>query len=319
MSESFIYKFVFRQGVFSKNYCTLRDNVKTYIKKRDKSIRKYQRGNAKKNLHKYRDKVNVALSRNDGARRQEAWQDNVTTRTNKSACRQGAWQENATISRAYSAGRQKAWQENVTTRRNKSACRQGAWQENATISRAYSAGRQKAWQENVTTRRNKSACRQGAWQDNVTISRTYSAGRQKAWQDNVTISRNCSKEHNKSRQYWIIFKLCTIFSTAPDTGHSPLSEGLDPPLVLVVILSLERKLKNGALACEQALLFGRVKRVSRERASEQASGEAARGLGPSLARSREAHFARPNRRACSQANRAPVNSLEQKATRGFVL
>ena len=237
----------------------------------------------KKNLHKYRDKVNVALSRNDGARRQEAWQDNVTTRTNKSACRQGAWQENATISRTYSAGRQKAWQENVTTRRN------------------------------------KSACRQGAWQDNVTISRTYSAGRQKAWQDNVTISRNCSKEHNKSRQYWIIFKLCTIFSTAPDTGHSPLSEGLDPPLVLVVILSLERKLKNGALACEQALLFGRVKRVSRERASEQASGEAARGLGPSLARSREAHFARPNRRACSQANRAPVNSLEQKATRGFVL
>ena len=283
MSESFIYKFVFRQGVFSKNYCTLRNNVKTYIKKRDKSIRKYQRGNAKKNLHKYRDKVNVALSRNDGARRQEAWQDNVTTRTNKSACRQGAWQENATISRAYSAGRQKAWQENVTARRN------------------------------------KSACRQGAWQDNVTISRTYSAGRQKAWQDNVTISRNCSKEHNKSRQYWIIFKLCTIFSTAPDTGHSPLSEGLDPPLVLVVILPLERKLKNGALACEQALLFGRVKRVSRERASEQASGEAARGLGPSLARSREAHFARPNRRACSQANRAPVNSLEQKATRGFVL
>ena len=48
MSESFIYKFVFRQGVFSKKYCTLRDNVKTYIKKRDKSIRKYQRGNAKK-------------------------------------------------------------------------------------------------------------------------------------------------------------------------------------------------------------------------------------------------------------------------------
>ena len=34
------------------------------------------------------------------------------------------------------------------------------------------------------------------------------------------------------------------------------------------------------VACEQALLFGRVKRVSR---------------------SREAHFAYPNRRACSQA------------------
>ena len=232
-----------------------------------------------KNLHKDRDKVNVALSRNDGT------------------------------------GGQKTWQDNVTTRRNKSACRQGARKDNATISRTYSAGRQKAWQDNVTTRRSKSACRQGAWQDNATTSRTCSAGRQKAWQDNVTISRNCSKEHNKSRQYWIIFKLCTIFSTAPDTGHSPLSEGLDLPLVLVVILSLERKLKNGALACEQALLFGRVKRVSRERAS----GEAARDLGPSLARSREAHFARPNRRACLQANRAPVNSLEQKATMGFVL
>ena len=51
MSESFICKFVFRQGVFSKNYCTLRDNVKTYIKKRDKSIRKYQRGNAKKKTY----------------------------------------------------------------------------------------------------------------------------------------------------------------------------------------------------------------------------------------------------------------------------
>ena len=172
----------------------------------------------------------------------------------------------------------------MTTRRSKSACRQGARKDNATISRTYSAGRQKAWQDNVTTRRSKSACRQGAWQDNATISRTCSAGRQKAWQDNVTISRNCSKEHNKSRQYWIIFKLCTIFSTAPDTGHSPLSEGLDPPLVLVVILSLERKLKNGALACEQALLFGRVKRVSRERASERRSCEGPRPLARAFSR-----------------------------------
>ena len=48
---------------------------------------------------------------------------------------------------------------------------------------------------------------------------------------------------------------------------------------------------------EQALLFGRAKRVSRERTSEGRSRE-----GPSLARSREASFARPNRRACSQAN-----------------
>ena len=38
------------------------------------------------------------------------------------------------------------------------------------------------------------------------------------------------------------------------------------------------------VACEQALLFGRVKRAS----------------APSLARSREARFACPNRRACSQ-------------------
>ena len=42
------------------------------------------------------------------------------------------------------------------------------------------------------------------------------------------------------------------------------------------------------LACEQALLFGRVKEVSRERASER--------------HSREARFACPNNRACSQAS-----------------
>ena len=49
------------------------------------------------------------------------------------------------------------------------------------------------------------------------------------------------------------------------------------------------------LACEQALLFGRVKRVSRERASERRSREGQR--------SREARFACPNRRACSQAKK----------------
>ena len=48
-------------------------------------------------------------------------------------------------------------------------------------------------------------------------------------------------------------------------------------------------------ACEQALLFGRAKRVL------LASGEAARGRVSPLARSRETRFARPNRRACSQA------------------
>ena len=47
---------------------------------------------------------------------------------------------------------------------------------------------------------------------------------------------------------------------------------------------------RSAIACEQALLFGRAKR-------ERARGRPARGRGkdPSLARSPEAH---PNRRAC---------------------
>ena len=49
------------------------------------------------------------------------------------------------------------------------------------------------------------------------------------------------------------------------------------------------------VACEQALLFGRAKRVSRERASERRSRE-----GQRKARSREACFARQNMRACSQ-------------------
>ena len=53
-----------------------------------------------------------------------------------------------------------------------------------------------------------------------------------------------------------------------------------------------------AVKCESAqtaskLLFGRVKRVSRERASKGPR------KGPSLARSSKARFACPNRRACS--------------------
>ena len=57
------------------------------------------------------------------------------------------------------------------------------------------------------------------------------------------------------------------------------------------------------VACEKAFLFGLVKRVSRERASERRN--------PSLTRSREVRFAYPNRRACSQAtvgeaSRAPT-------------
>ena len=55
------------------------------------------------------------------------------------------------------------------------------------------------------------------------------------------------------------------------------------------------------LACEQALLFGRVKQVSRERASE-------RRAAPSLAHSRKAHFAYPNRRACSQTVLVSISS-----------
>ena len=54
------------------------------------------------------------------------------------------------------------------------------------------------------------------------------------------------------------------------------------------------------IACEQALLFGRAKRVSRESASVRRSREGQR-LTQRLARSREAPFARPNWRACSQA------------------
>ena len=53
------------------------------------------------------------------------------------------------------------------------------------------------------------------------------------------------------------------------------------------------------LACEQALLFGRAKRVSREHASERRSREG-------QARSREA---RPNRRACSHAGYLPSQGV----------
>ena len=59
------------------------------------------------------------------------------------------------------------------------------------------------------------------------------------------------------------------------------------------------------LACEQALLFGRVKRVSRERASERRSRD---GQSPLHAHSREVCCTCPNRRACLQA----TLDLEQK-------
>ena len=55
------------------------------------------------------------------------------------------------------------------------------------------------------------------------------------------------------------------------------------------------------LACEQALLFGRVKRVSRERPSERLP----RGC-----------FACPNRRACSQAMALPAWATKEKRNVG---
>ena len=64
------------------------------------------------------------------------------------------------------------------------------------------------------------------------------------------------------------------------------------------------KMVARAVACEQALLFGRAKRASRERASE---GLTRGARGRSLARSREIRFTRPNGRACSQATRAGIH------------
>ena len=69
------------------------------------------------------------------------------------------------------------------------------------------------------------------------------------------------------------------------------------------------EVSRGTLACEQALLFGRAKRVSRERASEGRSRE-----GPSLVRSREA---RPNRRACSYAKGTLLSSERGEAVALF--
>ena len=62
----------------------------------------------------------------------------------------------------------------------------------------------------------------------------------------------------------------------------------------------EGKNREG-LACEQALSY--LGEWSESRENAWASGEAERGRrkAPSLARSREAHFAYPNRRACAQA------------------
>ena len=74
-----------------------------------------------------------------------------------------------------------------------------------------------------------------------------------------------------------------------------LGSPYEEPLALEAIshgcIVINPKVRNFdlPLACEQAVLFGREKGVSSL-------------LDPSLARSREAHFAYPKRRACSQAN-----------------
>ena len=87
--------------------------------------------------------------------------------------------------------------------------------------------------------------------------------------------------------------------------------------------------RDRKIACEQALLFGQVKRVSRKRASERRSREwqallfgrvkrvSRVFLGPSFARSREDRFACPNGRACSQANRKTAQwiGVKTKSTR----
>ena len=70
------------------------------------------------------------------------------------------------------------------------------------------------------------------------------------------------------------------------TEGAPISYWLIFPLSPVFVPEVFAKVN---LACEQALLFGRVKRVSRERASEQRS------------------FACPNRSACLQVK---VNSVQ---------
>ena len=175
MCESFIYKFVFRQGVFSKNYCTLRNNVKTYIKKRDKLIWKYLGA-----LRRRRDK--------------------------------STWQ------------RKKTYTKTVTK---------------------------------LTLHCQETTVQAGRKRDKTT------------WQHEGT-KVHVGKEHEKiTPQYQGLTRL---------RARSPI------------------------WASEASLAR------TRERPAKL-----------SLTRSREAHFACPNRRACSQANGPPVNSLEQKATRGFVL
>ena len=68
------------------------------------------------------------------------------------------------------------------------------------------------------------------------------------------------------------------------------------------------------LACEQALHLGDIVKSTRAR------GDATAGAGPSrfrrsLARSRAARFARPNRRACSQAKMMLAVLKREKKTK----
>ena len=72
--------------------------------------------------------------------------------------------------------------------------------------------------------------------------------------------------------------------------------------------------EQNIVACEQALLFGQAKRTSRERTSEGPILCHSR-LRRSLTRSRETCFARPNRRACSQAINTANNSHQYNKDR----
>ena len=89
--------------------------------------------------------------------------------------------------------------------------------------------------------------------------------------------------------------------------QDPLEDGeAGPALSLQTLNALPRstffvKKETTSLACEQALLYLGEWSESRENA---------RASGASLARSREAHFACPNRRACSQATTFPSFTLK---------
>ena len=107
-----------------------------------------------------------------------------------------------------------------------------------------------------------------------------------------------SVQHRVNEIYQATIQNCAMSAVANVVWQEPITWSKQLPYWGSLSLSIrrfgggkgerwKRKRERAGVACEQALLFGRVKRVSRERASERRS---------------EAHFAYPNRRACSQAN-----------------